>query len=97
VDLDGDGLLDVVAGTTSSDDNGPASGSSYVFYGPLIGTYDAANADVKFVGEAEQDRAGNVAYGGDINGDGFEDLLIGANQYLNTGPGLTYVIYGSGM
>ncbi|MCK5773073.1 MAG: FG-GAP repeat protein [Thermoplasmata archaeon] len=58
---------------------------------------DASHAS--FIGEDEVDNAGySVAIGGDVNGDGYDDILIGANMDEEGGniAGQVYVIFGKG-
>lgn len=82
-DIDGDGADDVVLGTNQSL---AGSGSAYVVYGgagargtlinldSTAGLYD----ETRIYGENEGDRAGFSVAAGDINGDGFEDVLLGS-------------------
>jgi hypothetical protein len=63
----------------------------------LSGTVSASTANSKFTGEQADDYAGsNVSYVGDINNDGNDDLLIGAQSAdaAGTNSGAAYVIYG---
>ena len=81
-----------------------SAGESYVIYGgrrDALGDLDLANLeqDQGFiaVGAAEFDLTGySVSTAGDINGDGFDDLLVGApgaGDGANL-EGTVYVIYG---
>jgi len=55
------------------------------------------NADASFIGEDEYDHLGiSVSCTGDVNGDGFDDIIIGANKDEEGGfqAGQTYVLIG---
>ena len=55
------------------------AGKAYVFYGPLAGNIQAADAGAILIGEAAQDVFGiSVSGAGDFNGDGFDDVIVGA-------------------
>jgi hypothetical protein len=78
----------------------PLSGESFVIYGKAGGHGDidltALTPDQGFgiAGVGAYDRSGqSVSGAGDINGDGFADLLVGS-AYANTSGGESYVIYG---
>lgn len=103
-DLNADGIDDIVIGALFADPNGNASGRSYVVYGrdePWDSPLELASLNGQtgfFVnGETAGDRAGaSVTGAGDINGDGVNDLLIGASEAESVGDyaGRTYVVYG---
>ena len=64
----------------------------------LTGTISLSNVDVTFVGKSFGDLAGYaITTAGDVNGDGFDDLLIGARDASpnnRNAAGETYLIYG---
>ena len=80
-DVDGDSIGDVLIGATRSDVGGADAGAAYLLYGPIAGTVDLSSADAVFVGEQPEDQAGwvSVASPGDVNNDGYADILVGAH------------------
>ena len=109
-DVNGDGLDDFIVGAYQADPNEPNAGASYVVYGrPDVadikdGTaIDLANVVAEnggFVinGALEEDQSGySVSGAGDVNGDGFDDLIVGA-PYADpngSGSGASFVVFGS--
>lgn len=103
-DVNGDGFGDLVIGADNADPNGSASGSSYIVFGHA-GVFSAAlnlfsldgNTGFRLDGVAANDVSGNaVSAAGDINGDGIDDLLIGAAGADPNGSssGAGYVVFG---
>lgn len=105
-DINGDGIDDFTISAPRADPGGAVNaGSVYVIYGRTTGfdaAIDLANLDYtqgfRIDGVSAGDEAGyTVAGAGDINGDGFDDLVIGAPTADSGGridAGETYVIYG---
>jgi len=74
-DVNGDGYDDVIVGAFFDDDNGSDAGSARVLSGKdgtTLYTFD---------GDSAGDEFGSVAAAGDVNADGYDDLIVGA------GPG----------
>ncbi len=72
-DLNNDGYADVLAGAFFADPNGPESGQVDLFVGPN-GTLATS-----FIGAASGDQLGqSVSGAGDVDADGFPDLILGA-------------------
>ncbi len=108
-DLNGDGFDDLVIGAFSADASGNAksyAGDSYVIFGAasLPTTIDLASlgsAGITIFGADAGDRSGfSVSSAGDVNGDGFDDLVIGAtgagaSGNAKPGAGDSYVILGA--
>jgi len=101
-DVNGDGYDDVIVGAWLAGPNGQAEeGASYVvFGGPAVGGGSAAGAInlsslngtngfmIKSTGPGRRSGA-SVSSAGDVNGDGIDDLMIGA---WSTGE--SYVVFG---
>jgi len=104
-DVNGDGIDDLIIGAAGASPNGSFSGQSYVIFGsrsdfPLDLTPSLLNGinGFRINGIAAYDRLGiSVSSAGDMNGDGVDDLIIGAQ---GTDPndaflGHSYVVFGS--
>ena len=106
-DVNGDGLADLVIGAPRAAVNGQSNaGESYVVFGRTgigsSGSLDLANLNgtTGFVinGIDSDDSAGGaVSNVGDLNGDGFDDLVIAAasaDPNGNSAAGESYVVFG---
>lgn len=105
-DLNGDDVGDLVAGAAANDSGGSASGQSCVLFGRGAGFDAVINANSLdgsdgycLNGEATGDLSGKVlAAGIDVNNDGINDLLIGAEDRdigSNANAGRVYVVLGT--
>ena len=110
-DINGDGFDDIVVGASLGDDGGADAGAAYVVFGSGSGfgtdvggrqviDLTALSAAQGFIiqGDAANDQAGfSVSLAGDVNGDGFDDLIVGARQGHDGGSfaGEAYVVFGS--
>ena len=106
-DFNGDGVGDILLGAPFGDGPGNSrleAGEAYVIYGPraLEGEIDLAGggADVTIWGALAGDNLGFSVISGDLNGDGVDDVVVGApgsNGLTNvrTDLGEAYVIFGS--
>ena len=75
-DVNGDGYADVIVGAAGNDAGGLDAGRAYVYYGGP-GAHGAA--DLTFTGPSASARLGNaVGAAGDVNGDGYGDVIVGA-------------------
>lgn len=96
-DVNGDGYDDVIIGAYGDDDSGRNSGSAYVYYGSSVGIDTASEDKIIASDAAESDYFGvSVSGAGDVNGDGYDDVIIGANGNDDSGDGSgsAYVYYG---
>src|SRR4028119_492938 len=105
-DVNGDGFDDLIIGAYSADPNGiNRAGQSYVVFGSNSGfsaglDLSALNGSNGFAinGIAANDLSGfSVSSAGDVNGDGIDDLIIGANRADRNGirdAGQSYVVFG---
>ena len=99
-DVDGDGYADMGIGAKYDDEGGVDAGAVFVVLGSLgPASMDLTSATAeKYIGVGAGDRAGfSLAGAGDVDGDGFEDFLIGApdESTVVTDSGAAYLIFGS--
>jgi hypothetical protein len=99
-DLDGDGYDDIVIASNGYDTSSALQnmGRNYVFHGPIAAGDTLATADATLTGaKSSGDNAGTaLAFAGDVDGDGKEDLLVGAHLVNGaaTDSGAAYLIHG---
>jgi hypothetical protein len=78
-DVNGDGLADLLVGSRRQDGVGDSSGAAHLVVGPVGSGGSLLDATARLLGINAGDRAGwAVADGGDFNGDGFDDVWVGA-------------------
>ena len=101
-DLNGDEHDDVIVNAIWASPNGIIdAGRTYVIFGgPGIGSSGVFNVSAlngtngfKLDGEVSSDLSGETLAVGDVNGDSYSDLLIGAPYYANY-AGRSYVVFG---
>ena len=94
-DVNGDGFADLIVGAPKYDAGIYREGAAFLFPGSPGGLA----AQPTWIGRGAQQgsRYASALSSGDVNGDGYDDLLIGAPQYRgdNTGEGAAFLYYGS--
>ncbi len=105
-DINGDGFGDLIIGSPGADNNGRTdSGSAYVILGRAsgFGTIDLNNPAsyaFRIDGAAQYNQTGfSVSSAGDVNGDGFSDILVGgflAGSNFRPFSGSSYIVLGGG-
>ncbi|HEX8233154.1 MAG TPA: hypothetical protein VF559_07410 [Caulobacteraceae bacterium] len=102
-DINGDGFDDLmISGRYADAGGGTGNGGAFVLFGARSGlasldlgtaVLDGGNG-FTIVGGDDGDRAGwSISDVGDVNGDGFRDLAVGA-PYASSGDGAAYVVFG---
>ena len=77
-DVEGDGFDDLLVGAPFDDTVDTNAGAAFLFAGPLTGTWTTADAEAVFWGEGLSNGAAQGVAIGDVDGDGWSELLIGA-------------------
>ncbi|OJA03256.1 integrin alpha, partial [Bathymodiolus thermophilus thioautotrophic gill symbiont] len=104
-DVNGDGLDDLIVGAFLADTNGESNaGKSYVVFGKTnesavnLSVIAAGTGGFVINGENADDWSGySVSSAGDVNGDGLDDLIVGAFLADTNGEsnaGKSYVVFG---
>lgn len=98
-DINGDGYSDIIAGASAFSQNHPNEGAVFTWHGSSAGI--PTNALYNKLIQPDQNDAAmgtSVASAGDVNGDGFFDVIVGLPGYSNgqNQEGTARVYYGSG-
>ncbi len=93
-DVNGDGYDDIVLGCHNNDEVGHDAGKCYLFYGSENGPGDVWNWSLNGAG-SEDELGMKMKPTGDVDNDGYADVLLGANQWWQGGPGYCYLFLGS--
>jgi flavodoxin len=104
-DVDGDGYADVIVGAERYDNGHTDEGAAFLFLGSAAGIPDGNPASpgvTQLEGNQTDARfGGSVATAGDVDGDGYADVIVGANRYdagtLNEGAAFVFLGSASGI
>jgi len=92
-DVNGDGYADVIVGAPYYTNDSSEEGMAFVWYGSAGGISTSRDWDAE--GDAVNANYGySVATAGDVNGDGYSDIIVGAPG-KNTSGGSAFAYYGS--
>ena len=106
-DINGDGFMDIIIGAYAADPGDPPrtdAGETYVVFGsspssPVVIDLNAQPADITVCGDDAYDYSGWAVASGDVNGDGYDDLItnsMAASPYGRLAAGETNLIAGGG-
>jgi hypothetical protein len=106
-DFNGDGFADLIVGASraESGESDSREGESYVVFGKssgFVSSFDLSSLDessgFRIGGINPEDASGGaVSTAGDLNGDGFDDIVVGAvaaDPFFRRAAGESYVIFG---
>ncbi|MCA9757138.1 MAG: FG-GAP repeat protein [Candidatus Eisenbacteria bacterium] len=95
-DVNGDGFDDLIVGATGYSNGEANEGAAFLYYGSPTGL--ASTAIWSFESDQAGARLGIVSGAGDVNGDGYDDVIVGAylwDNTINEDGGRSYVFHGS--
>lgn len=90
-DVNGDGYSDVVAGAPDASNGQAGEGLAYIHYGGTTGLSPLPNVTLE-MNVAGARFGASVSSAGDVNGDGYADVIVGAP---NSGNGRAYIFLGA--
>jgi hypothetical protein len=88
-DVNGDGYKDILVGASGYTSGQSKEGALFVYHGSENGVMTTA-AEMIEVNQANAQFGYSMASAGDVNGDGFEDVIVGAPKFNGTGLGFIY-------
>lgn len=95
-DFNGDGFSDLLIGAPGNDATGTDAGRAYIYFGAAVATFLGDPDVVLSISSASAHFGQSVAFAGDVNGDGYSDVVVGApdNDVAGLNSGRAYVYFG---
>jgi hypothetical protein len=95
-DVNGDGYSDVIVGAVDYMVEGDREGTAFVYHGGYSGLSASANWTTMVLHQDYAKCGRSVSGAGDVNGDGYSDVIVGVDQYTGgqTDEGAAFVYYG---
>jgi hypothetical protein len=97
-DVNGDGFADVVVGASEQDNGASNEGNVFVYHGSSTGIGDSPSRTLDNPANQADGAFGvSVSTAGDVNGDGYSDIVVGASRQANgaTSEGNVFIYHGS--
>jgi hypothetical protein len=97
-DVNGDGAADLLVAASAAGANN--SGAAYLYYMPISGTATASGADARMETDSTGDNAAeHVGVGADLDGNGYDDVLMGASWDAEVArqAGAVFIYYAHGL
>ncbi len=91
-DVNGDGYNDVIVGTSNNGSSNPSSNDVYIYHGSMNGISTVYATKLE---PTSAPFSATVSGVGDVNGDGFDDVIVGGSNLGSGSEGLAYVYHGS--
>jgi hypothetical protein len=100
-DVNGDGYADIIVGASGFDAGQTNEGAAFVFLGSATGLPDGSPTTASAQLQSDQANAflgGSVSGAGDVNGDGYADLIVAASGFHASpiGDGAAFLFLGNG-
>ena len=98
-DVNGDDYDDFLIGADDNEEGGSQAGQTYLFLGgESVWSMDTnlSEADASFIGDSSENSGSSLSSAGDLNNDGYDDFLIGAdnNEEGGSNAGKVYLFFG---
>jgi hypothetical protein len=95
-DVNGDGYSDVIVGAIAYDNGQTDEGGAFIYHGSASGISTTASTTLE-INQDDAEFGNSVSSAGDVNGDGYSDVIVGAYAYDNgqTDEGGAFIYHGS--